>query len=150
MTAAPISSNWVAAPRRQNGGARSNVFQASASTGHADIILPASAASCNELDFTGAITDNELWFAQSGNNLQIDLMGTSTQVTLDNWFAGGTQPLQEITASSLKLDGQLSQLVQAMATYSAANPGFDPTSSSHTSVPSDPGLQTAIAAAWHA
>ena len=45
---------------------------------------------------------------------------------------------------------QLSQLVQAMATYSTANPEFDPTSSGNTSVPSDPTLQTAMAAAWHA
>jgi len=42
------------------------------------------------------------------------------------------------------------QLVQAMATYSASNAGFDPTSSSIHAIPNDAGLQNAIAAAWHA
>jgi hemolysin type calcium binding protein len=132
-----------------NGGARSNVFQASASTGQAAINLPSSPTSSNELDFVGGITDNQLWFAQSGENLQIDLMGTSTQVTLDNWFTNSSQPLQEITAGGLKLDSQVSQLVQAMATYSADNAGFDPTASGVSSVPANSNLQTAIAAAWH-
>jgi hypothetical protein len=47
----------------------------------------------------------------------------------------------------LKLDSQVAQLVQAMATYAANNPGFDPTAvfqGAH-----DPALQSAIAAAWH-
>jgi Ca2+-binding RTX toxin-like protein len=131
------------------GGAGNNVYQVSTSTGQADIILPASAASSNELDFLGGITDNQLWFAQSGNNLQIDLMGTSTRVTLDNWFAASNQPLQELAAGGLKLDSQLSQLVQAMATYSANAPGFDPAASGNSNVPANSNLQTAIAAAWH-
>jgi hypothetical protein len=58
--------------------------------------------------------------------------------------------MQEITAGGLKLDSQISQLVQAMATYSAANPGFDPTSSSVHTLPNDTALQSSMAAAWHA
>jgi hypothetical protein len=58
--------------------------------------------------------------------------------------------VQEITAGGLKIDSQISQLVQAMATYAANNPGFDPTSSSLQTVPNEAGLQNAIAAAWHA
>jgi hypothetical protein len=34
-----------------------------------------------------------------------------------------------------------------MATYAAANPGFNPATA--TQAPNDPGLQSAIAAAWH-
>jgi hypothetical protein len=132
-----------------NGGSRSNIFQASASTGQAQINLPVSAASKNELDFLGGITDDELWFAHSGNDLQIDLMGTTTEVTIANWFGSGNHPLQEITAGGLKLDSQISQLVQAMATYSANNSGFDPTASTVHSIPNDSGLQTALATAWH-
>ncbi|WP_283812702.1 hypothetical protein [Bradyrhizobium tropiciagri] len=44
----------------------------------------------------------------------------------------------------------MSQLVQAMATYAANNPGFDPTSSSIHTVPNDAGLQSTMSAAWHA
>jgi hypothetical protein len=43
----------------------------------------------------------------------------------------------------------VTQLVQAMATYSASNPGFNPTSPSISAVPNDTGLQSALSAAWH-
>jgi hypothetical protein len=64
--------------------------------------------------FVIRITDDELWFVHSGNDLKIDLMGTNTQVTVANWFGSGNHPLQEITAGGLKLDDQISQLVQAI------------------------------------
>lgn len=35
-----------------------------------------------------------------------------------------------------------------MAIYSANNPGFDPTQA--TQMPTDPSLQSVLAAAWHA
>jgi hypothetical protein len=47
----------------------------------------------------------------------------------------------------MKLDTHVAQLVSAMAAYSAANPGFDPTTA--TQMPTDPGVQSAVAAAWH-
>jgi hypothetical protein len=65
------------------------------------------------------------------------------------WFSAGTHPLQEITAGGLKIDSQITQLVQAMATYSANNSGFDPPSSSIHTVPNDMALQGSLAAAWH-
>lgn len=133
-----------------NGGARSNIYQASTDTGQAQINLPTATGSQNELDFTGGTSDDQLWFEQSGNNLTVDLLGTSTSVTLANWFSGANSQLQEITAGGMKIDGQISQLVQAMASYTASNPGFDPASSSVTTVPNDPTLQTSMAAAWHA
>ena len=62
-------------------------------------------------------------------------------------FAKQANQLQEITAGGLKLDTQVSQLVQAMATYAATHSGFDPTAVAQA--PADPTLQNAIAAAWH-
>jgi hypothetical protein len=50
------------------------------------------------------------------------------------------------TADWLKLDSPIAQLVSAMASHSASNPAFNPTSST---MPADSGLQSAIAAAWH-
>jgi hypothetical protein len=131
------------------GGARKNVYQASTGTGQADIVLPTSAGSANELDFVGGITDNNLWFQRSGNDLMIDLLGTQTQVDVGGWFSNNANPLQEITAGGLKLDGQISQLVQAMATYSANHAGFDPTTSSLSSIPNDTSVQTALGSTWH-
>jgi hypothetical protein len=76
-------------------------------------------------------------------------MGTNSHVTVSGWFANAGKDLQEITAGGLKIDSQVSSLVQAMATYSANNHGFSPTASGNTQAPNDPNLQAAIAAAWH-
>ena len=75
-------------------------------------------------------------------------MGSQTQATVAGWFSGAGAQLGEITAGGLKLDTQVAQLVQAMATYSAANPGFNPVAA--IAAPNDPTLQTQIAASWHA
>lgn len=101
----------------------------------------------NELDFGSSITDSELWFERVGNNLQIDLMGTENRIDVAGWFSSPGNQLLEITAGGLKLDGQVAQLVQAMASYSSSHAGFDPTIS--TQVPNDPALHAAIATAWH-
>jgi Haemolysin-type calcium binding protein related domain len=114
-----------------------------------DNATSSGAAAQGQLDFSSGISSQDLWFVQSGNNLNIDILGTQDQFTISNWF--GSNPsaqLAEITAGDgLKLDNSVLQLVQAMATYSANNPGFDPTTV--TQAPADSSLQTAIAAAWH-
>jgi hypothetical protein len=51
------------------------------------------------------------------------------------------------TADGLKVDTQVAQLISAMATYAAANPGFNPATA--TQMPADATLQGAVAAAWH-
>jgi len=100
-----------------SGGSRSNTFQMSSGTGQAEIALSSATGAHNEIDFTGNISDQNLWFQRSGNNLQIDLIGTNTSATVDNWFSGSSGQLQEITAGGLKIDSQISQLVQAMAGF---------------------------------
>jgi hypothetical protein len=103
----------------------------------------------NELSFGSGVADNQLWFLRSGNDLQIDIMGSSSQVTVSGWFASTSNQLQEITAGGLEIDSGVSALVQAMATYSSANPSFNPTASGVTQAPSDATLQSAISSAWH-
>jgi hypothetical protein len=119
--------------------------------GNATIVNGASgnAGPSNQLNFGSGVTDEQLWLVQSGNNLQIDLMGTKTHVTVSGWFSSAGNDLSEINAGGLEIDSQVSQLVQAMATYSADNPGFNPTASTSAQAPNDPTLQAAIAAAWH-
>lgn len=102
-----------------------------------------------EIDFGASITSENLWFKQSGNNLEIDLLGTNSKVTVTDWFAGNARAQVESvhTADGLKLDSQVSQLVQAMASFSSAHGGFD--ASQAIAMPSDTVLQTTIAASWH-
>jgi Ca2+-binding RTX toxin-like protein len=102
-----------------------------------------------EVDFGTGITDQKLWFLQSGNDLQVDLLGTSNHLTISNWFAGNSRAQVQSfnTADGLKLDTQIAQLVSAMATYSANHPGFNPTTASQ--MPNDSTLQSTIASSWH-
>lgn len=109
----------------------------------------ASSSPSNELDFGSGIADNQLWLTQSGNDLNIGVMGSSSQVTVAGWYASPNNQLQQVTAGGLTLlNNQVAQLVQAMATYSSSNPGFDPTAVAQA--PNDPTLQNAIAAHWTA
>jgi Ca2+-binding RTX toxin-like protein len=126
-------------------------YQFGRGDGTATIVNGASGATSpsNELDFGADVSDENLWFIKSGNNLQIDIMGTNSHVTVSGWFSSAGKDLQEITAGGLEIDSQVSNLVQAMATYSADNHGFNPTAPGNTQAPNDPTLQAAIAAAWH-
>ncbi len=130
-------------------GDTNNTYLASTDTGQTVIGVQGAAGTANDLDFTGGLTDQNLWFVQSGNDLKIDILGSTSSVTVGGWFSGNASQLQEISAGGLKIDSQVSQLVQAMATYSSNNPGFDPTSSAVSSVPNDSGLQSAVSASWH-
>jgi hypothetical protein len=102
-----------------------------------------------EVDFGAGISTDQLWFQQRGNDLQIDLLGTHDTVTLAGWYGGDARAQVQSfdTADGARLDSQLAQLVSAMATYSSNSPGFDPTTA--TQMPTDSGLQGALAAAWH-
>jgi hypothetical protein len=102
-----------------------------------------------EIDFGAGITGQNLWFLRSGNDLQVDLLGTTDRVTVSGWFGANARAQTQSfdTADGLKLDSQVSQLVQAMATYSAGHAGFDPTTAAQ--MPADAGVQNAVAAAWH-
>ncbi|MCP3385976.1 hypothetical protein NLM31_36870 [Bradyrhizobium sp. CCGUVB4N] len=134
-----------------NGGSGTNTYDFGASFGQDSINNAAGGATsaAGSINFTsGSVSDENLWFQQSGNNLVIDLLGTSDQITVDNWFGSNAgAEVAGITAGGLTLDSQVAQLVQAMATYAAANSGFNPATA--TSMPADTTLQNAIAASWH-
>jgi hypothetical protein len=106
-------------------------------------------AAAGQLDFGPGIMEQNLWFSEAGTNLVVNELGSADQVTINGWF--GSNPsaaLAEIIgADDLKLDLQLPQLVAAMATYAANNPGFNPVTAAQ--MPSDASLQSAVAAAWH-
>jgi len=110
--------------------------------------LAGNSGPTGELDFASGIAANQLWLARTGDDLQIDVMGSVDHVTVADWYAVSTAQLQQITtADGLKLDAQLTQLVQAMAAFATNNPGFDPTTTAQA--PNDASLQTTLAAAWH-
>jgi hypothetical protein len=111
--------------------------------------LSTNTGSTGELDLGANITTNQLWFEQKGNNLQVDILGTQDHMTIAGWYSNSYSQLSEIkTADGSMIDSQIQQLVQAMATYSAANNhGFNPTTA--TAMPTDPTLQATLTASWH-
>jgi hypothetical protein len=132
------------------GGGGSDVFNFEVGGGQAHIANGGanSARPSGELDFAAGVDVDHLWFQQEGNDLSISVLGSHDHVTLDGWFGASRSQLQEIKLSDgLEIDSNISQLVQAMASYSTANVGFDPANA--TQVPTDGSLQAAIAASWH-
>jgi hypothetical protein len=134
------------------GGPGKNVYDFNNSTGASlDISngFVGGAAPHGELDFPTGLTNQNLWLVKSNGNLVVEVIGTKEKATVDAWFgANPSAQLAEIAAGGLKLDSQVAQLVSAMATFSAAHPGFNPTAPGAV-MPNDPTLQSALAAAWH-
>ena len=62
----------------------------------------------------------ELWFGKSGNHLLIGLVGTTGQVTVNNWYTTSDYKIDTIEAgNSYLVESQVAQLVQAMAAIGA-------------------------------
>jgi len=124
-----------------------NIYLFGAGGGHGEIGA-GDGANTGTVDFAPGIAASDLWFEQQGDTLQIDVMGTTDSLTIDDWFGGanGAAAQNFVTADGSKLDSQVGQLVSAMAAYSAANSGFNPTLASQ--IPPDPAMQGAVAAAW--
>jgi serralysin len=130
-------------------GSGDDVFRFANGGGHDVIIngLASNTAATGELQLGAGITADNLWFVQSGSDLEIEVMGTHNTITVADWFDSTAYQLRDITAGGLKLDAEVTQLVQAMATYSSGHPGFDPTAVAQA--PNDAALHAAIAASWH-
>ena len=141
-----------------NGGTDTYLF--GRGSGAERVINSGGAEAKGELDIASGVSSNQVWFERvdsngavsaTGNNLCIDILGTSDRMTVENWFNQATPGAQlaEIKASdeSLMIDTQFALLVQAMATYGAEHSAFNPTTA--TQMPTDSSLQTALAAAWH-
>ncbi len=143
-----ISGN--SADNRLTGGGGDDTYIYGRAGGH-DVVVNGMAGNTGPsgtLQLTQDLAPKNLWFKQSGQDLLISVMGSNDDVTVSGWFANSSNTLEEIvTETGWTIDSQVSQLVQAMATYSTANAGFDPRTSA-TQVPADSSLQTAIASAW--
>ena len=110
---------------------------------------PTGTSPSGQLNFGSGLTENNLWFVQNGNDLDVDILNSQNQIVIDGWFgANPSASLAEfVSGDGLKLDGAFAQLLSAMAVYQANNPGFDPTTAG--SMPTDSALRNAISTAWH-
>src|SRR5262249_21326352 len=77
-----------------NGGSGNDTFIYTAGDGQATIN---EFGGNNLLQFGQGISDEQLWFAQQGNNLVVSLIGTSKQITVQNWYSGSSNQIQTFT-----------------------------------------------------
>ncbi|HEY7986265.1 MAG TPA: calcium-binding protein, partial [Methylophilaceae bacterium] len=98
------------------------------------------------LSLGSSIANDQLWFVQNGNNLEVTVIGTTDKITIQNWYLGSQYHVENFQAGDGKAlqDTQVQNLVQAMA-------AFAPPSAGQTTLP--PAYQTALApvlsANWH-
>lgn len=137
------------------GGYDTYYFASLSGYGH-DTIVNGDASSNQakgELDLgTGGSYDvlpSSIWLQRSGNDLVVDVLGTSSQVTIKGWYANAYNQLARIVASDGETIGTqaIGQLQQAMANFQSANPTFNPQSAGQA-MPG--GLAAQIASDWSA
>ncbi|NMD53977.1 hypothetical protein HG547_20470, partial [Shewanella sp. DNRA4] len=64
------------------------------------------------------VSIEDLWFSRDGNNLQINVIGTTDQVDVSNWYSGVNYQLDKIhVGDSVLLNTQVELLVSAMASF---------------------------------
>lgn len=98
------------------------------------------------LNFQAGISNNQLWFKQAGNNLEISVIGTADKVTIDGWYLGAARHVESIQAGGMELyDTQVATLVNAMAGMTA--PALGQTNLTTTQQQQ---LNPVLAASWHA
>jgi Ca2+-binding RTX toxin-like protein len=96
--------------------------------------------------FDASVDVDQLWFRQSGNDLEVSLIGTSDKLVVNNWYLGNQYHVEQFKSSNGKVlqDSKVQNLVQAMA-------GFSPPAAGQTTLPASyqSTLTPALAANWH-
>lgn len=102
------------------GGAGSDTYVFGLGDGQ-DVIQNTDAApqSVDLLLFGAGISIEDLWFRQSGSNLEVSVVGGQERVSIDNWYGGNANHLDQFKAADGRtlLDSQVQGLVDAMAAF---------------------------------
>ncbi len=99
----------------------------------------------DRLIFGDGITDQELWFSRSGNDLHVQVLGDGGKVQVAGWYSGVNQHIEELQLfdGQKLLSSNVDNLVQAMAAFSPPPPGQAVLTPEQQSQ-----LSTVIAANW--
>ncbi len=126
-------------------GAAGNDHYTHASGDGFDVITDADsrAGNVDTLDWQG-VSAQQLWLSHVGNDLQIQVLGSTDGVRVANWFQGSANQIERLTVGSQTLgNDRVAALVQVMASMT-------PPASSISSLGSadQARLQTALSTAW--
>lgn len=77
------------------------------------------------IQFGENINADQLWFTQSGNNLDINVFGTTDKITIQNWYADIAYHIEQIKTFDGKtlLDSQVANLVSVMSSLTPPGAG---------------------------
>ena len=105
----------------------------------------ATAGNTDLARFEAGIAVEQLWFAKSGNNLNVSIIGTNDRLTVKNWYLGDAYHVEQFKTSDGKtlLDSQVHNLVNAMAAFSPPAAGQTTLSASQAAA-----LAPVLAANW--
>jgi len=79
----------------------------------------------DKLKFGTGIAEEQLWFSQNGNHLDVGVIGTTDSTRINNWYVGTQYQIEvlELSDGQRLLNSQVSNLVQAMAAFAPPAPG---------------------------
>jgi len=105
-----------------------------------------TAGNTDVLSFGAGISANQLWLRRAGNNLEISIIGSNDKATVQDWYLGSTNQIEQIKTSDGKflLNSDVDKLVQAMAGFAPPAPGQMTLPVNYQS-----NLSTVLAANWH-
>ncbi len=96
-------------------------------------------------EFLAGIGADQIWMRHVGNNLEAGIIGTSDKLVFENWYLGSQYQVEQFRTADgrVLLDGQVENLVQAMA-------AFAPLAAGQTTLPQvyQDVLAPAIAVNW--
>ncbi|MBL4645600.1 MAG: hypothetical protein JKY99_03985, partial [Rhizobiales bacterium] len=102
--------------------------------------------------FIGGVSKDDLWFSRSGESLFLQILGTTDQIELMNWYSSDpnsstpTTPIDEFLAGGEVLDyTDVNSLVSAMAAFTPED-GSGNGGVTSTTLPQS--VQVAVSAAW--
>ncbi|HET9865761.1 MAG TPA: calcium-binding protein, partial [Nitrospira sp.] len=95
--------------------------------------------------FLTGISEYQIWFQRTGNDLVTSVIGTSDKLTVQGWYLGGANHVEQFKTADGKmlLDSQVQNLVNAMAAFSPPAPGQETLPSNYATA-----LNPVIAANW--
>ncbi len=127
------------------GGLGDDVYRFGRGDGRDRIVENDGDIGTDRLVFDAGIDAHQLWFSKSGNDLEVQVVGTADTVTVAGWYSGAEHHMDSIETAdgTVLLDSMVDRLVQAMA-------GFAPPAAGTMSIDPDvyPQVETAITASW--
>lgn len=101
------------------GGAGNDIYRFAKGDGADTIVESGLLADNDQLVFGSNVKSDDLWFRQDGNNLVISVLGTDDSVTVQNWFSGTGNVIEEIRAGDGKVldQSEVQLLINAMSSF---------------------------------